>query len=162
MLIGSRPRPQMQRTASITRITIEVDDDQTAGQDSDVAMTVVDGGDNYDQRFLGMLSPVNHRRNERKDGGRSSPSSLSSFLGNCGFCKRRLAPGRDIYMYKYVYILTTLLLTTLFLNYFSFLRYQFYFNTVFPIVIKDSIIYSSFSNASQSNIDIFVCNINKL
>ncbi|EFH43143.1 predicted protein [Arabidopsis lyrata subsp. lyrata] len=100
MLIGSRPRPQMQRTASITRITIEVDDDQTAGQDSDVAMTVVDGGDNYDQRFLGMLSPVNHRRNERKDGGRSSPSSLSSFLGNCGFCKRRLAPGRDIYMYK--------------------------------------------------------------
>ncbi|CAH8273881.1 unnamed protein product [Arabidopsis lyrata] len=90
----------MQRTASITRITIEVDDDQTAGQDSDVAMTVVDGGDNYDQRFLGMLSPVNHRRNERKDGGRSSPSSLSSFLGNCGFCKRRLAPGRDIYMYK--------------------------------------------------------------
>ncbi|CAE6152404.1 unnamed protein product [Arabidopsis arenosa] len=100
MLIGNRPRPQMQRTASITRITIEVDDDQTAGQDSDVAMTVVDGGDNYDQRFLGMLSPVNHRRNERKDGGRSSPSSLSSFLGNCGFCKRRLAPGRDIYMYK--------------------------------------------------------------
>lgn len=157
MLIGSRPRPQMQRTASITRITIEVDDDQTAGQDSDVAMTVVDGGDNYDQWFLGMLSPVNHRRNERKDGGRSSPSSLSSFLGNCGFCKRRLAPGRDIYMYKYVYILTTL-----FLNYFSFLRYQFYFNTVFPIVIKDSIIYSSFSNASKSNIDIFVCNINKL
>lgn len=157
MLIGNRPRPQMQRTASITRITIEVDDDQTAGQDSDVAMTVVDGGDNYDQRFLGMLSPVNHRRNERKDGGRSSPSSLSSFLGNCGFCNRRLAPGRDIYMYKYVYILTTL-----FLNYFSFLRYQFYFNTVFPIVIKDSIIYSSFSNASQSNIDIFVCNINKL
>ncbi|KAG7544602.1 Zf-FLZ domain [Arabidopsis suecica] len=100
MLLGNRPRPQMQRTASITRITIEVDDDQTAGQDSDVAMTVVDGGDNYDQRFLGVLSPVNHRRNERKDGGRSSPSSLSSFLGNCGFCKRRLAPGRDIYMYK--------------------------------------------------------------
>ncbi|CAL9228516.1 unnamed protein product [Arabidopsis halleri] len=100
MLIGNRPRPQMQRTASITRITIDVDDDQTASQDSDVAMAVVDGGDNYDQRFLGMLSPVNQRRNERKDGGRSSPSSLSSFLGNCGFCKRRLAPGRDIYMYK--------------------------------------------------------------
>ncbi|KAL1190327.1 FCS-Like Zinc finger 7 [Cardamine amara subsp. amara] len=98
MLIGNRPRPQMQRTTSINRITVEVDDNQTAGQDSDVAMAVVDGGDNYDQRFLGMLSPANHRRNERKDSERSSSSS--SFLGNCGFCKRRLAPGRDIYMYK--------------------------------------------------------------
>ncbi|AEE87120.1 hypothetical protein (DUF581) [Arabidopsis thaliana] len=94
MLLGNRPRPQMQRTASITRITIEVDGDQTAGQDSDVSMTVVDGGENYAQRFL---SPVNHQRNERKYGGRSSPSS---FLVNCGFCKRGLAPGRDIYMYK--------------------------------------------------------------
>ncbi|XP_010437102.1 PREDICTED: uncharacterized protein LOC104720905 [Camelina sativa] len=102
MLIGNRPRPQMQRTTSITRINVEVDDDQTAGQDSDVAMTVVDGGNNYDQRFLGMLSPTNHRRNERQDGRRSSPSSSSSssFLGNCGLCKRHLAPGRDIYMYK--------------------------------------------------------------
>ncbi|XP_010431960.1 PREDICTED: uncharacterized protein LOC104716265 [Camelina sativa] len=102
MLIGNRPRPQMQRATSITRITVEVDDDQTAGQDSDVAMTVVDGGNNYDQRFLGILSPANHRRNESQDGGRSSPSSLSSssFLGNCGLCKRHLAPDRDIYMYK--------------------------------------------------------------
>ncbi|XP_010446542.1 PREDICTED: uncharacterized protein LOC104729302 isoform X3 [Camelina sativa] len=101
MLIGNRPRPQMQRTTSITRITVEVDDDQTSGQDSDVAMTVVDGGNNYDQRFLGILSPTNHRRNESQDGGRSSPSSSSSsFLGNCGLCKRRLAPGRDIYMYN--------------------------------------------------------------
>ncbi|EOA17646.1 hypothetical protein CARUB_v10006014mg [Capsella rubella] len=100
MLIGNRPRPQMQRTTSITRITVEVDDDdQTAGQDSDVAMTVVDAGDNYDRRFLGMFSPPNHRRNKRQDGGRSSSPS-SSFLGNCGFCKHRLAPGRDIYMYK--------------------------------------------------------------
>lgn len=117
MLIGNRPRPQMQRTTSITRITVQVDDNQAAGQDSDVAMAVVDGGDNYDQRFLGMLSPENHRRNERKDGERSS--SLSSFLGNCGFCKRRLAPGRDIYMYKYVYIFT------LFFNIFHFTNLSF-------------------------------------
>lgn len=100
MLIGNRQRSQMQRTTSVTRITVEVHDHQTAGQDSDVAMAVVDGGDNYDQRFLGMFSPRNHR-SERKDDGRSSLSS-SSFLGNCGFCKSRLAPGRDIYMYKYV------------------------------------------------------------
>lgn len=106
MIIGNRRRPQMQRTTSITRITVEVDDDLTAGQDSDVAMAVVDGGDNYDQRFLAMFSPENHRRNERKDDGKqSSLSPSSSFLGSCGFCKRRLAPGRDIYMYKYVYIL---------------------------------------------------------
>ncbi|CAA7020546.1 unnamed protein product [Microthlaspi erraticum] len=84
----------MQRTASATRITVEVHDDQTAGQDSDVAMAVVDD----DQRFLAMFSPGDHR-SKRKDDRRSSLSS-SSFLGNCGFCKSRLAPGRDIYMYK--------------------------------------------------------------
>ncbi|KAJ0252420.1 FCS-Like Zinc finger 7 [Hirschfeldia incana] len=99
MLIGNRRRSQMQRTPSMPRITIEVDDNHTAGQDSDVAMPVVDGGDNYDQRFLAVLSPGNHRRNERKDVGIASLPS-TSFLGNCGFCKRRLAPGRDIYMYK--------------------------------------------------------------
>uniref|UniRef100_A0A1J3IPT5 FLZ-type domain-containing protein n=1 Tax=Noccaea caerulescens TaxID=107243 RepID=A0A1J3IPT5_NOCCA len=98
MLIGNRRRSQMQRTTSATRINVEVHDHQTAGQDSDVAMAVVDGGDNYDQRFLSMFSPRNHR-SERKDDGRSSLSS-SSFLGNCGFCKSRLAMGRDIYMYK--------------------------------------------------------------
>ncbi|CAH8345094.1 unnamed protein product [Eruca vesicaria subsp. sativa] len=81
------------------RITIDVTDNQTTGQDSVGAMAVVDGGENYDQQFLGVLSPGNHRRNERKDIGKASLPS-TSFLGNCGFCKRRLAPGRDIYMYK--------------------------------------------------------------
>ncbi|KAJ0230019.1 FCS-Like Zinc finger 7 [Hirschfeldia incana] len=99
MLLGNRRQPHMQRTPSITRMTIEVDDAQTPGQDPGVAMAVVDGGDNYDHRFLTMFSPRNHSRNERKDGGKSSLPS-SSFLGSCGFCKRRLAPGRDIYMYK--------------------------------------------------------------
>ncbi|KFK30553.1 hypothetical protein AALP_AA7G277000 [Arabis alpina] len=91
----------MQRTSSITRITIEVDDDdQNSGQDSDVAMVIVDGGYSYDDKqFLAMFSQENHRRNERKDDGKSAFSS-SSFLGNCGFCKSRLAPSRDIYMYK--------------------------------------------------------------
>ncbi|CAN6916431.1 hypothetical protein YC2023_088334 [Brassica napus] len=99
MLLGNRRQPHMQRTRSITRITIEIDETHTAGQDSDVAMAVVDGGYNYDHRFLAMFSPRNHRRNERKDGGKSSLPS-SSFLGSCGFCKRRLTPGHDIYMYK--------------------------------------------------------------
>ncbi|KAJ4868651.1 hypothetical protein Rs2_12625 [Raphanus sativus] len=99
MLLGNLRRPRMQRTPSITKITIEVDDTHTAGQDSDVAMAVVDGGDNYDHRLLAMFSRRNHRRNERKDDRKSSLPS-SSFLGSCGFCKRRLAPGRDIYMYK--------------------------------------------------------------
>lgn len=120
MLIGNRRRPQMQRTPSMPRITIEIDDNQTAGQDSDVAMAVVDGGDNYDQRFLAVLSPGNHRRNERKDVGKAS-LPLTSFLGNCGFCKRRLAPGRDIYMYKYVYLI---------INY-SFLYYFSSYNSIF-------------------------------
>lgn len=105
----------MQRTTSIARITVEVDDNQTAGKDSDVVMTVVDGRDNYDQRVLNMSSPVNTLTNEIKDGGRSSSSSSSSssFLENCGFCKRHLAQGRDIYMYKYVYIFNYLLLLTI-------------------------------------------------
>lgn len=124
MIIGNRPRPQMQRTTSITRIVVEVgDDDQNSGQDSDVAMAVVDGGDSYDQRFLAMFSPENHKRNESKDGGKSAFSS-SSILGNCGFCKSRLAPGRDIYMYKYVYTLITL-----FMIFFFFIYINLYFQT---------------------------------
>ncbi|KAG2240978.1 hypothetical protein Bca52824_096917 [Brassica carinata] len=88
----------MQRKPSMPRITIEVDDNHTAGQDSDVSMAVVDGGDNYDQRFFAMLSPRNHTRTERKDWG--NQRCRHRFSWKLWFCKRRLAPGRDIYMYK--------------------------------------------------------------
>ncbi|CAN8328621.1 unnamed protein product [Cochlearia groenlandica] len=93
MLIGNRRRQQMQRTTSIKRFTVEADDHH------DVAMAVVDDGDHtYDERFLSMFSPENQQSQRKEDV--KSPSSTSSFLGKCGFCKLRLAPGRDIYMYK--------------------------------------------------------------
>ncbi|KAF2284076.1 hypothetical protein GH714_018825 [Hevea brasiliensis] len=61
-------------------------------------MSGFDGNSNglYDQRFLPtMLSPRNNQR-------RSSGDFLETahFLRTCGLCKRRLAHGKDIYMYS--------------------------------------------------------------
>lgn len=53
----------------------------------------------YDNRFVAMVSPrgtISHRT-------RSNPGEFMNdphFLHTCGLCKRRLPPGRDIYMYR--------------------------------------------------------------
>ncbi|KAL6222963.1 hypothetical protein ACLB2K_006353 [Fragaria x ananassa] len=50
-------------------------------------------------RFLAMLSPrtnsSNHRRNSDSD-----LVETAHFLRTCGLCKRSLASGRDLYMYR--------------------------------------------------------------
>lgn len=49
----------------------------------------------YDRRFLAMVSPRNQRRTNSRDF-----METADFLRTCGLCKRRLAAGRDIYMYR--------------------------------------------------------------
>jgi len=48
-------------------------------------------------RFLAMLSP---RNNEPRNSSASDLVETAHFLRTCGLCKRRLASGRDLYMYK--------------------------------------------------------------
>lgn len=58
------------------------------------------GLDGLNQQFLQpttMVSPRNHRRNS------ADYVDTAHFLRACSLCKRRLFPGRDIYMYRYNY-----------------------------------------------------------
>lgn len=51
-----------------------------------------------DTRFISsaVVSPRNHRKNS------ADFMETASFLRVCGLCNRRLVPGRDIYMYRYL------------------------------------------------------------
>jgi len=131
MLLGKRPRGPMRRTASMTGITVDLPSNVDAGSsepNSDNNDTLhatagpeegsldyhhnsnmvdaFDGGNTsgfllHDQRLLAtMVSPRNHYR--------SSDSSdhfveAAHFLRTCGLCKRRLGPGKDLFMYRYVH-----------------------------------------------------------
>ncbi|KAJ6908091.1 hypothetical protein NC651_018511 [Populus alba x Populus x berolinensis] len=128
MLLGKRPRGPMRRTASMTGITVDLPSDVDAGSsepnsDNNDTLHVTagpeegsldyhhnnnmvdafDGGNTsgfllHDQRLLAtMVSPRNHHR--------SSDSSdhfveAAHFLRTCGLCKRRLGPGKDLFMYR--------------------------------------------------------------
>ncbi|KAH8507798.1 hypothetical protein Peur_049812 [Populus x canadensis] len=52
----------------------------------------------HDQHFLAsVLSPRNHHKSS---GSGNHFVEDSHFLRTCGLCKRRLAPGKDLYMYR--------------------------------------------------------------
>jgi hypothetical protein len=112
MLLGKRPRPPIKRTTSMTGITVdpsvfepqEPSDHQDPIKDHAIAagpdMNFIPNG-GYDQRLSPMVSP---RSTQRRNSGDHFTEDTAHFLHTCGLCKRRLPPGRDIYMYRYIYI----------------------------------------------------------
>ncbi|KAF7140218.1 hypothetical protein RHSIM_Rhsim06G0085200 [Rhododendron simsii] len=88
MLLGKRPRPPIKRTTSMTEFTLDLTIAE-AQQPSDPL-----NGGRIDQRFLApaAVSPRNHRRNS------ADFIETAHFLRSCFLCKRRLVPGRDIYI----------------------------------------------------------------
>lgn len=99
MLLGKRPRAPMKRTTSMSEITFDLDSESVPpSSDPRIAHKQVAGfGVQLDQRFLSAtVAPRTHRR--------ASADSLETahFLRVCSLCKRRLIPGRDIYMYRYL------------------------------------------------------------
>lgn len=97
MMLGKRPRvpPVFRRTTSITEFTIDLLDVEPINGDD------TNNNNNYltvDQRVLSTISPRNYT-NLRSPLSNSS-AQTSHFLRACGLCNRRLAPGRDIYMYR--------------------------------------------------------------
>ncbi|GKV09288.1 hypothetical protein SLEP1_g20813 [Rubroshorea leprosula] len=111
MLLGKRSRPPMKRTTSMTEITFDLNTSAVEAPQSDPhnpfnnthqkAMEIYGGGaegsglEGLDQRFLNsMTSSRMHRRHSGDFAG------TSHFLRACSLCKRRLVPGRDIYMYR--------------------------------------------------------------
>ncbi|KAL0395625.1 UNVERIFIED_CONTAM: FCS-Like Zinc finger 5 [Sesamum calycinum] len=81
MMLGKRGRPTFRRTTSMTGISFDVE-----------APPPPPLGGLYDHM---MLSPRYFRRNDS-----SGDAVTADFLRSCGLCNRRLAPGRDIYMYR--------------------------------------------------------------
>ncbi|KAI3885464.1 hypothetical protein MKX03_036356 [Papaver bracteatum] len=95
MMLGKRPRVPavFRRTTSITEFSIDLLDVEPMNGD--------DVNNNYltvDQRVLSTISPRNYT-NLRSPLSNSS-AQTSHFLRACGLCNRRLASGRDIYMYR--------------------------------------------------------------
>ncbi|OVA14629.1 Protein of unknown function DUF581 [Macleaya cordata] len=117
MLLGKRPRPSMRRTTSMTGLTVDQSNVEAASGPTDphnlinrdrqrqvgpdvflARRNTVGGGegsDGFDQRFMSntVPSPRNHRRNSG-----DFVVETAHFLRACGLCKRRLVPGRDIFM----------------------------------------------------------------
>lgn len=105
MLLGKRPRPPMRRTTSMTEFA-PVDLDAMI---MDAVDTPQPSDANHQHREIdwvsrghvdssaGMLSP---RNNYRRSSGDFRAMEMAPFLKACGLCKRRLGPGRDIYMYR--------------------------------------------------------------
>ncbi|XWS23859.1 hypothetical protein CRYUN_Cryun28dG0051400 [Craigia yunnanensis] len=130
MLLGKRPRPPMKRTTSMKEITFDLNTNKEAspsdpqnpfnnypkqaaglfgsvwdpqiqasgGGGDGVAAVVAAGGGNglegLDQRLLATVSPRVNRRHS------ADFMETPNFLRSCGLCRRRLVPGRDIYMYR--------------------------------------------------------------
>uniref|UniRef100_A0A803PC83 FLZ-type domain-containing protein n=2 Tax=Cannabis sativa TaxID=3483 RepID=A0A803PC83_CANSA len=118
MLLGKRPRPPIKRTISMTGITVDPSSEE-APEPSDPQIPISsnleqssghhhphvdDGSQNnnmcmnfgskgYQDSFMSILSPRIQRRNS------ADFIETAHFLRTCGLCKRRLASGRDIYMY---------------------------------------------------------------
>nr|AFK40825.1 unknown [Lotus japonicus] len=95
MMLGKRPRPPMKRTTSMSEITFDLN---TAPEDGGAAGNRHGGAAGFNgsdqSRILATVSPRNHRTHS------VDFAQTPDFLRCCFLCKRRLAPGRDIYMYR--------------------------------------------------------------
>ncbi|KAI4337724.1 hypothetical protein L6164_016105 [Bauhinia variegata] len=110
MLLGKRPRPPMKRTTSMSEISFDLNRTGDApvavdpnnrgegGVNGPWKQTGGGGGrsglnSNYNNGLVDQI-PRNSRRHS------ADFLETADFLKTCGFCKRRLVPSRDIYMYR--------------------------------------------------------------
>lgn len=94
----------------------------------------------YDQRFLAMVSPRNPAAG--RSGSTNHVVDTAPFLRSCCLCKRRLAPSRDIYMYRYFsifkFIITSFFFKKLSCKSTSLDLFFFHFN-FYEKILKDHI-----------------------
>lgn len=114
MLLGKRTRPPMKRTTSMTEFTLDLNlnhDPNSAVNyqpfDPHNPFTPISSSNtqllDQQQRILTTAKTIPTTRNRRKS---ADFVETANFLKACFLCKRRLIPGRDIYMYRYYYIHT--------------------------------------------------------
>ncbi|XVE83181.1 hypothetical protein DITRI_Ditri16bG0067000 [Diplodiscus trichospermus] len=108
MLLGKRSRHSMKRTTSMTGITVDVsnvEDVQEPIISDPPPQNPLHEFPNrnfvYDQRLLSMVSPRNPTAaGAGRSGSTNHVVDTAHFLRSCCLCQRRLAPARDIYMYR--------------------------------------------------------------
>ncbi|XP_044510699.1 FCS-Like Zinc finger 6 [Mangifera indica] len=98
-MLGKRPRPPMKRTTSLSEITFDIGEPAPVSDNhhnNPFNVTTPQKQQGLDQRLLSMVSPrSNNNRRHSYD-----VTNSDHFLRACCLCKRRLVPGRDIYMYR--------------------------------------------------------------
>ncbi|XP_057775533.1 FCS-Like Zinc finger 5-like [Salvia miltiorrhiza] len=94
MMLGKRARPPMKRTTSMTEFTLDLNGGAVY-QPSD-PQNPFNGG--IDQQYLASAAAAAAPRSQRRNS--ADFVQTASFLRVCSFCKRRLVPGRDIFMYR--------------------------------------------------------------
>ncbi|CAI9116348.1 OLC1v1017468C1 [Oldenlandia corymbosa var. corymbosa] len=116
MLLGKRPRPPIKRTTSMTEFSLDLNNINNNNKaDHQGGVVVMNANNNQqqfdpnnpfmglDQRFMAAaaVSPSPRPRNLRRNSADFHATADSAhFLKACALCKRRLIPGRDIYMYR--------------------------------------------------------------
>ncbi|WOL19409.1 hypothetical protein Cni_G28207 [Canna indica] len=119
MLLGKRPRPPMRRTTSMTEFAgdfVLANVDQTHPQNEQENLSsalhhqpnpqrdrhMSAGAADWLEaaRYKGSIVPSPRDGRNRRNSGDFSVVETAPFLRACGLCKRRLGPGRDIFMYR--------------------------------------------------------------
>ncbi|WCJ31839.1 hypothetical protein M5689_013294 [Euphorbia peplus] len=109
MLLGKRPRPPMQRTTSMSGISIDIpNNNNSSAEMSNTDQQPLPFGNIYNNNLdvnINSSSSKSDNSFNHHQGFMVSPSNITrrnsvDFLTTCGLCKRRLAAGKDIYMYR--------------------------------------------------------------
>lgn len=108
MLLGKRTRPPMKRTTSMTEFTLDLNLNHDPNSpvnyqpfDPHNPFTPISPSNtqllDQQHRILTTAKTIPTTRNRRKS---ADFIETANFLKACFLCKRRLIPGRDIYMYR--------------------------------------------------------------
>ncbi|KAL7127794.1 hypothetical protein ABFS83_14G275000 [Erythranthe nasuta] len=95
MMLGKRGRPPpMKRTTSMTEFTWDLNGAAEGVYQPLDLNSPYNGG--LDQKYMASAAAAATPRSQR----RNSAEVTGNFLRVCSLCKRRLIPGRDIFMYR--------------------------------------------------------------
>ncbi|KAK6940131.1 Zf-FLZ domain, partial [Dillenia turbinata] len=96
MMLGKRPRPPMKRTTTMTELSFDLNISSDPQEQQQQPLS--DPHNPYNQNYKGLDQRFSLRSNHRRNS--ADFIETAHFLRACGLCKRRLTPGRDIYMYR--------------------------------------------------------------
>ncbi|XP_055818400.1 FCS-Like Zinc finger 5-like [Solanum dulcamara] len=106
MMLRKRGRPPMRRTTSMTGITVDLGTASESEPSDCKPKNMADeikGSPEKEGIIMGVYNSVSAMvspRYQRRISGEGFDKERANFLRICGLCNRRLANGRDIYMYR--------------------------------------------------------------